>query len=187
MDTRIWDALPQAVRERVDELVTADRMVGAMKEVWEAFGEGGALAGVPRPGGLRACQDLVAARYAVLADRVTRLSPPTVADMAAAIRAEAGRPVVIEALWDGDTQGWMVDVVAVFPPAGGGAVPRDLRLATLRHGSDLRIFNGQAPPWPEAVEARGVGEELAGMFRIPFHFASPEEPDDQASRWWDTR
>ncbi|WP_055702287.1 hypothetical protein [Streptomyces silaceus] len=204
MDTgtaRIWDALPPAVRERVDELVLADRMVVAMKEIWEAFAEGGGVAPgavMPRPG-LRDCQDVVASRHQALADRIVPPPRPTVADLAGLIRAEPEPPLAIEALWDGDTRGWMVDVVAVFPagsaasavpgaPCGSGsaAPPRDLCLATLREGGDLRILNGQVPPWPEAVEARRIGAELAELFGVPFHFASPDEPDDQAPRWWET-
>lgn len=223
MVARTWDALPQTVRERVDELVLADRMAGAMKEIWDAFGEGGAaeggpvggpggpggsggelgargagatagsVSGVPRPG-LRDCQDVVAARYEALADRIVPPTRPTVAELADLIRTEPEPPLAVEALWDGDTRGWMVDVVAVFPvaPASPGApasaaTPRDLPLVTLREGGDLRIFNGQVPPWPEAAEARLIGGELAELFGVPFHFASPDEPDDRAPRWWDRR
>ncbi|MGW0534019.1 hypothetical protein [Streptomyces sp. NPDC003032] len=184
MDTGIWDALPPVTRERVDELVVAGRRVWAVKEIWQAFdGEGFAE---PRPG-LNACQDVVAARHEVLADRIARPARPTVTDLADRVSAEPGRPVVIEAVWDGDSSGWMVDLVAVFPGTADAADPhRELRLTTFREGSDLRIFNGQVPPWPEAEEARRAGEALAEMFGVRFHFASPDEPDDQAPRWWDT-
>ena len=45
----------------------------------------------------------------------------------------------------------------------------------------------RAKRWPEAEEANTVGQALAERFSLPFHFASPEEPDDTAPRWWDSR
>ncbi|MFE9395962.1 hypothetical protein [Streptomyces flavidovirens] len=61
MTSDLWAALPAAVREKVDELVVEGRSVQAVFAVRSS--------GVtPRPG-LRACQDLVAERGAVLAGR----------------------------------------------------------------------------------------------------------------------
>jgi hypothetical protein len=59
----------------------------------------------------------------------------------------------------------------------------EVELAMIRHGSDLRVLNGRVPPWPEAQEALTIGTALAGRFSVPFHFASPDEPDDEAPRW----
>ncbi|MEU1694850.1 hypothetical protein [Streptomyces hirsutus] len=53
----------------------------------------------------------------------------------------------------------------------------------IRHGSDLRVLNGQVPPWPEAQEARETGTALAEHVNVPFHFAGPHQPDDEAPRW----
>jgi hypothetical protein len=61
--------------------------------------------------------------------------------------------------------------------------PAETTLAAIRHGGDLRLFNGQVPPWPEAQEAMTTGPALAEHFGLPFHFASPDTPDDEAPRW----
>ncbi|WP_405983348.1 hypothetical protein [Streptomyces sp. NBC_00872] len=174
-----WNALPESVRERVDGFVLNDRRLHAVREVLEAVQALPEGPPTPRPG-LHGCQEMVTARYQALADRIApRLVPPRDTEtLAARIGQQSGRPAALEALWDGDTDGWMVDLVAVFD------APRsEVRLATIRHGSDLRLFDGQVPPWPEAQEAIRIGTALAERFDVPFHFASPDEPDDQAIRW----
>ena len=52
-------------------------------------------------------------------------------------------------------------------------------------GGDIRIFNGQVPPWPEAVRPKEAGEDLAARLGIPFFFASPQHPEDRCPRWWE--
>ncbi|WP_239134904.1 hypothetical protein [Streptomyces sp. SID12488] len=120
------------------------------------------------------------ARCEALADRVVRLPEPPrdLETLAARIGELPGQPAAIEAMWDGDTGGWVVVLVAVLDD------PQDeVELAVIRHGSDLRVFNGRVPPWPEAQEALLVGTALAARFGVPFHFASPDKPDDEAPRW----
>jgi hypothetical protein len=56
----------------------------------------------------------------------------------------------------------------------------------IRHGGDLRLFNGTVPPWPETQEAVETGSALARHFDLPFFFPSPDVPDLPAVRWWDT-
>lgn len=89
-------------------------------------------------------------------------------------------PVAFEASWDGDSSGWFVALTAVLRT---GAGYRDHHLATLQEGGDLRLFNGQVPPWPEARRAREVGAELADRFGVPFYFPSPHHPEDQCPSW----
>ncbi|MGW7055210.1 hypothetical protein [Streptomyces sp. NPDC054887] len=64
MTSDLWSALPAAVRDKVDALVAEERSVQAVFAVRSSGVE-------PRPG-LRACQDLVAERAAVLG----RSDPP---------------------------------------------------------------------------------------------------------------
>ncbi|MEU6028169.1 hypothetical protein ABZ825_14260 [Streptomyces tauricus] len=179
METWWWDALPVSVRERVDEFVLSDRRLQAIQAVMEAVR--GQWEGVqaPRPG-LHECDRVVMARYQALADRIVRRpEPPRDAEsLAARIGELPGRLVAVEAIWDGDTSGWFVVLVAVLD-----GPPSEVDLAMIRHGSDLRVFNGQVPPWPEAVEAQTTGTALAARFGVPFHFASPDAPDDEAPRW----
>jgi hypothetical protein len=93
----------------------------------------------------------------------------------------------VEALWDGDTQGWYVDLVAIVRRPGRHHDRFDeVPLSALRHGGDIRLFNGQVPPWPEARRAAEQGQAVAQHFGVPFHFTSPEAPDVDLPRWWDT-
>ncbi|MEV7907766.1 hypothetical protein [Streptomyces anulatus] len=98
-----------------------------------------------------------------------------------------GEPVVaVEALWDGDTEGWFVELVAIVRRPGRCHPHFDERpLAMFRHGSDLRAFNGEVPPWLEAVEATEKGQAVARTLGVPFHFTSPDTPDVELPRWWD--
>jgi hypothetical protein len=179
VETWWWDRLPVSVREQVDGFVLRDRRLEAIRVTLEAVRvlEEGAQA--PRAG-LHDCQRVVTARYQALADRVVRQPEPPrdVETLAARIRGLPGQLAAVEAVWDGDTDGWFVVLVAVMDfPAG------EVELAMIRHGSDLRVLNGRVPPWPEAQEALTTGTALAGRFSVPFHFASPDEPDDEAPRW----
>ncbi|MEV1000050.1 hypothetical protein [Nonomuraea sp. NPDC050202] len=94
----------------------------------------------------------------------------------------------IEAPWDGDTQGWFVVLVAIVRRPGRHHHRFDERpLTSIRHGSDLRVINGQVPPWPEAIEALEKGEAVARSLGVPFHFTSPDSPDIDLPRWWDSQ
>ncbi|MGW3915986.1 hypothetical protein ACWEBX_31330 [Streptomyces sp. NPDC005070] len=81
-----------------------------------------------------------------------------------------GRIAAVEAPWDGDTvHGWFVVLVAVLDdPAGDG----NLAIVHQRCGGPL--------PGAAATEA---GRALADFLAVPFHFASPDVPDDEAPRW----
>jgi hypothetical protein len=99
-----------------------------------------------------------------------------------------GKHVAIQALWDGDTEGWFINIELVT--AKGGIFPWPKRsftshpLTTLRYGGDFRVFSGAALPWLEAAVAERVGTRLAETHRIPFYFPSPQEPDNDCPPWW---
>ncbi len=97
-------------------------------------------------------------------------------------RAATRKPVAVEALWDGDTHGWFVDLSVVAKRWIGY---RHHHLKSYRDGGDIRIFNGQVPPWPEAQKARTIGEALAARLRVPFHFPSPDHPESECPHWWE--
>jgi hypothetical protein len=148
----------------VDAAVLRDRQLSAIRAVWEALR--------PLGVGLHEAERVVHARYEALGDRVQRTPPdpldiPSLAGRAAAL---PGRVAAVEAMWDGDTvHDWFVLMVAVLDsPEGEG------HLATVYHRPD------GSPPGVAAAEA---GRALAAHLGVPFHFASPDVPDDEAPRW----
>jgi hypothetical protein len=183
-----WESIPAAVRDRVDELVLADEWFSAVRELWlssrDQSNTGTALdTDTDQRIPLNDCQELVYQRQVELADRIRRKPEPPrdLQTLITKVSALPTRPHAIEALWDGDSIGWMVLLMAVT------AEPRAERgLAQIRHGGDLRLFNGQVPPWPEAQEAAEVGAALAQHFGLPFFFHSPDTPELPDVRWWDT-
>ncbi|MFI2511331.1 hypothetical protein [Streptomyces sp. NPDC018972] len=159
-----WTSLEEQTRREVDASVLRDRHLMAVKTVWEALR--------PLGLGLREAEQVVRTRYEALADRV-RHRPPDPLDLPAlAARAAAlpGQVAAIEALWDGDTvHDWFVVLIAVLEdPAGEG------HLATVHH---------QPGGHPPGLAAAAAGRALADSLEVPFHFASPDTPDDQAPRW----
>ncbi|WP_141584015.1 hypothetical protein [Actinomadura sp. WMMA1423] len=175
MENPLWNRLPAEVRAQVDALVLDDQKLAAVKAVLDASRE-------PRTS-LHECSRLVAERCAALGRRFRPApsAPLDLEDLVAEVRALPRPPAAVEALWDGDTEGWFVVLVGVtLDPK------TEHHLATVRHGGDIRAFNGEVPPWPEAEEASRIGAALAGRLDVPFHFASPGEPDDTAPRWWDS-
>lgn len=98
--------------------------------------------------------------------------------MLALCRSLPGRPTVFEALWDGDTTGWFLELWLTTES------PRArTRVASLRYGSDVRLFTGRVPPWPEAVVAGRVGEQLARTHGCALWVPSPDTPDCDAPRY----
>jgi hypothetical protein len=110
--------------------------------------------------------------------------PPTREAVLAKAAALSAKPVAIEAYWSGDTNGWYVVLTAVVSAPGKPEGFEDCDIICLREGSDLRLFNGEVPPWPEAVFALDVGNEIAERLGVPFYFASPNHPEEDCPRWW---
>ncbi|QHA02580.1 hypothetical protein GQF42_04115 [Streptomyces broussonetiae] len=158
-----WTCLEEETRQQVDEYVLCDRMLMAVKAVWEALR--------PLGLGLREAEQVVYARYEFFGDRVRRRQPDPldVGSLAARAASHPGRVVAVEAVWDGDTvHDWFVVLVAVLDdPSGEG------HLATVHRRA------GGPPPGTAADEA---GRALARYLEVPFHFASPDVPDDEAPR-----
>ncbi|MFD3377628.1 MULTISPECIES: hypothetical protein [unclassified Streptomyces] len=159
-----WACLEERTRREVDAEVLRDRRLLAVRSVWDALR--------PLGLGLHEAERVVHSRYEALAGQVQRTPPDPldVPSLAARAAALPGRVAAIEALWDGDTvHDWFVVLVAVLEcPDGEG------HLATVYHRSD------DSSARTAAAEA---GQALADHLGVPFHFASPEIPDDQAPRW----
>ncbi|MFD7260230.1 hypothetical protein [Streptomyces sp. NPDC059874] len=158
-----WESLPAGIRTQVDGYVLQDCRMQAVRIVWET-GRGRGL-------DLNEAQVVVHERYVFHGDRIARtpdcpLDLESLAARASGIRA---RVVAIEAVWDGDTvHDWFVNLLAITnDPAG------QHHLATVYHRRD------RAP----AGAAAEAGRALADHLGVPFHFASPDTPDDEAPRW----
>ncbi|WP_190620366.1 hypothetical protein [Streptomyces venezuelae] len=170
-----WAALPEGIRAQTDGYVLQDALLPAVKLVWDA----GRAWGV----GLHQAQRIVNARYEHLGDRVARTpdSPVDFDSLAALAHGVPGRVVAIEAVWDGDTvHDWFVNLLAIAEEPDG-----EKCLATIYWGTAQRAL-GDADTGgrhPSAVAATRAGTELAEYLGVPFHFASPDTPDDEVPRW----
>jgi hypothetical protein len=160
-----WWAYPEerTCRE-VDADVLRDRRLSAVRTVWEALR--------PLGVGLHKVERVVHARYEALGDRVQRTPPDPLDLPSLAVRAAAlpGRVAAVEAFWDGDTvHDWFVLLVAVLDAPEG-----ESHLVTVHHQPD------GSPP---GVAAAKAGRALASHLGVPFHFVSPDVPDDEVPRW----
>jgi hypothetical protein len=97
--------------------------------------------------------------------------PPTLDELIATVAALPTPPVAFEAFWDGDTNGWWLDLSAVVPQASGYTAI----LICCLHGGDTRSFSAQA---------QDLGAALAACFGLPFYFPSPNNPEDDCPHWW---
>ncbi|MEV6394663.1 hypothetical protein AB0M39_07755 [Streptomyces sp. NPDC051907] len=170
-----WELLPAGIREQVDGYVLQDARMRAIRTVWEA--------GRARGLGLNDAQLVVHDRYLHHGDRVARTpdSPLDLESLAARAAGAPGRVVAIEAVWDGDTvHDWFVNLLAVTADPTG-----EHPLATIYWKTAVRHLGDEdfRPLHPSAAAADRVGRALASHLSLPFHFASPDDPDDQAPRW----
>lgn len=103
--------------------------------------------------------------------------------LARALLQVSGTPKVLEALWDGDTQGWFLHV-SVYAEQGVWPLKRTVRhdLGTVVLGTDLRLFNGQVPPWPEVELVKAFVQQTQAKHNLTLYLPS-EEPDDECPRW----
>ncbi|MFF4243365.1 hypothetical protein ACFYY2_02690 [Streptomyces sp. NPDC001822] len=158
-----WAYLEERTRREVDTDVLSDLRLRAIRSVWRALR--------PLGLGLHEAELVVHARYTALGDQVQRTPPDPldVPSLAARAAALPGRAAAVEALWDGDTvHDWFVLLVAILDGGDGEG-----HLATVYH---RRGF-------PAGATAAEAGRALAGHLGVPFHFASPDVPDDEAPRW----
>jgi hypothetical protein len=97
------------------------------------------------------------------------------------IRKAGGKPVVLQALWDGDTSGWYL-YLSLYTE--NPSISRDLvwnSMGTISHGSDLRLFVGGG--WTEADLAKELGAKAVEKYGLEFYFPSPDNPDDSCPDW----
>lgn len=111
------------------------------------------------------CRMVFCRRTEQLADRLVPLPPQDVGTLAAQAAELPRPPVAFEAVRDGGTQRWMVELFAIFVD------PREeIFLASFRNHPR------------EADEASAAGHGLARRFGVPFPSPSSDEPDLDAPR-----
>jgi hypothetical protein len=176
----VWDGLPAPVREGVDTALRSRDTIGAILTL---------QGGLEAPISLVQAQEVAADRSRWLADH-GEIEPepvPTVEDLTAKAAQIPARIVAIEAVWEGESDGWFVVLLAIIERASRHHHRFDeVWLTPLRRGGDIRIFRNQVPPWPEAAEASELGQALAAAFGVPFYFFDPQTPDVDQPRWWAT-
>ncbi|MFE0649523.1 hypothetical protein ACFVZH_13145 [Streptomyces sp. NPDC059534] len=181
-----WESLPAGIREQVDGFVLQDARMQAVRAVLDV--------GRARGMGLHDIERVVHQRYLHHGDRVARTpdSPLDQESLAARAAGCPGRVVAIEAVWDGDTvHDWFVILLAILDePAGERSLATLYWDTAVRYLGDeqneLRKHGGKGKPiprHPSAVVAERAGGVLAAGLSVPFHFASPDKPDDDAPRW----
>ncbi|RFP64291.1 hypothetical protein D0N36_14620 [Hymenobacter lapidiphilus] len=71
----------------------------------------------------------------------------SLASLEQALLQVGGTPRVLEALWDGDTQGWYL-CVSVYVEKSVWPLKKTVchALGTVVLGTDIRLFNGHVPP-----------------------------------------
>ncbi|MFG1868753.1 hypothetical protein [Micromonospora arborensis] len=179
-----WAALDPQLQGRIDELLCVDRVITAVVLLRRE----GQLHPLP---GLYEAQDMLMERRRELDSqgRVPPKPPPlTTAELIELAAAVTAPVVAVEAVWNGDTQGWFVDLVVIVQRVGQHHDEYDeVSLTGLSFGTDVRLFTGEVPPWPEAVRATEQGRAIAQHLGVPFHFTSPTAPDVDLSRWWDSQ
>ncbi|CAM5610251.1 hypothetical protein GCM10010222_46210 [Streptomyces tanashiensis] len=171
-----WELLPDGIRGQVDGYVLQDARFQAVRIVWQTC-RGRGL-------GLHEAEEVVHARYLHHGDRIARtpLSPLDLESLAARASGCPGSVVAIEAVWDGDTvHDWFVILLAVSAePAGEHPLATVYRETAVRYLGDAR---DERALHPEATAAGAAGRALAEHLSVPFHFGSPDTPDDGAPRW----
>ncbi|MFB9239947.1 hypothetical protein ACFFWC_31220 [Plantactinospora siamensis] len=178
-----WTSISSDLRKRIDDELRHRRLLPAIVLLRS---DGGLE---PRPG-LYQPQGMLLDRMACLRDQglVEPAEPPVEApELIERVRSIPDPVAAVEALWDGDTYGWFVALYAIVERPGRHHRRFDQEwLAQFRRGGDLRLFNGDVPPWPEAAEAITKGQAVADSIAVPFHFTSPDTPDVDLPRWWDS-
>ncbi|MER7951237.1 hypothetical protein ABTY59_27970 [Streptomyces sp. NPDC096079] len=171
-----WRQLPEGIRTEVDGYVLQDARLQAVRVVWEVC-RGQGL-------GLHEAELVVNDRYLHHGDRIARtpLSPLDPESLAARASGCPGTVVAIEAVWDGDTvHDWFVILLAITAEPAGAH-----HLATVHRETAVRFLGAARDPGalhPEAAAATSAGRALAEQLAVPFHFGSPDTPDDEAPRW----
>ncbi|MFI1169977.1 hypothetical protein [Streptomyces melanogenes] len=172
-----WDSLPAGIRDEIDGYILQDSLLNAVRVIVD-------IGLIPHDIGVGTAQMIANDRYLHYGNRIAREpeSPLDLESLACRAAGCADRIVAIEAVWDGDTvHDWFVRLLAITADPAG-----EVQMATVYHSTAKRDFveeEGNHPRPLTAVAAQRAGSALAAHLSVPFHFASPNTPDDEAPRW----
>ncbi|MGW1194131.1 hypothetical protein [Streptomyces sp. NPDC002559] len=175
--TEWWESLPAGIRDEIDGYVLQDSFLGAVKTITD-------IGLVPHGIGVGTAQLIAADRYLHYGNQIARKpeSPLDLDSLAYRVAGCVGRVVAIEAVWDGDTvHDWFVDLLAITTAPAG-----ETRVATIYQTTAEQYLGEDKDHRPRhlaATAAERAGRALAAHLSVPFHFTSPDVPDDEAPRW----
>ncbi|MGW1638433.1 hypothetical protein [Streptomyces lavendulae] len=175
--TEWWESLPAGIRDEIDGYILQDSLLGAVTIIT-------AIGLVPHRIGAATAQMIASDRYLHYGDLVAREpeSPLDLESLACRAAGCAGRIVAIEAIWDGDTvRDWFVRLLAITSDPVWETHMATIYWSTAK--SYLSEEENLRSRHPIAVAAERAGGALAAHLSVPFHFASPDTPDDEAPRW----
>ncbi|MFG3139136.1 hypothetical protein ACGFZA_23320 [Streptomyces sp. NPDC048211] len=172
-----WESLPAGIRDEIDGYVLKGSLLMAVKIITD-------IGRVPHGIGVGTAQLIANDRCRHYGDRVAREpeSPLDLESLVCRAAGCAGRIVAIEAIWDGDTvHDWFVRLLAITADPA-----EEVPMATVYWSAAQRYVSEQGDPDPRhpvAVAAERAGRAFAEHLSVPFHFAAPDTPDDEAPRW----
>ncbi|MER5487495.1 hypothetical protein ABT024_30385 [Streptomyces sp. NPDC002812] len=175
--TEWWESLPVGIRDEIDGYILQDSLLMAVKVIT-------AIGLVPHGIGVGTAQLIANDRYLHYGDQIAREpeSPLDLESLAYRAAGCGGRVVAIEAIWDGDTvHDWFVRLLAITAEPAGEAPMATVYWSTAQQY--IREQEDRHQRHPVAVAAERAGRALAEHLSVPFHFASPDTPDDEAPRW----
>jgi hypothetical protein len=105
-------------------------------------------------------------------------------DLDREIQKHKGKPLVLEALWDGDTEGWFL-ILNLYTETGKLFWRNQhlKHLGIVSFGGDIRLFNGQVPDWPEAELTKKWAQLAVEKYGLIFYFPSDGEPESDCPSW----
>ncbi|NML37284.1 hypothetical protein HHL17_08740 [Chitinophaga sp. G-6-1-13] len=109
------------------------------------------------------------------------MSLSTYDDLCTKIAAAGGKPLALEAVWDGDTEGWHL-CLTLYTRAGRETFYEHF-LGSVEPDTNFRIPDEESLRSVEAFLVNQWGQMAAVQYGLEFYFPSPDEYTDDCPRW----
>ncbi len=100
------------------------------------------------------------------------------------IKQISGQPTVLEALWDGDSQGWYLLFYLYTKPSHAFS-----KQATRHFLGEVSVSEGMGQftneQWAVPELAKQLGEKAIEKYNLTFYFPSPKDADNNCPKWTD--